>query len=109
MPDAMLMLDAEYSTAYNESQRPPLERAMSFPTKPAALNVLQTPFCGDLRSKKFFMLDAIPTDESEFMDPSGHCWCHHTQQPIGPDGQHAAPDLCGPGRNCYRSALAPLT
>ncbi len=74
--------------------------------KPSELNVLQTPFCGDLRSKKFFMLDSLPVEEADFLDPSGHCWCYHTQMPIGPDGAHAAPHLCGPGRECYRSALA---
>ena len=73
------------------------------------LNVLQTPFCGDLRSKKYFMLDAIPAEESDFLDPSGHCWCYHTQQAIGPDGEHSNPETCRPGRGCYRSALSALT
>ena len=68
-----------------------------------------TPFCGDLRSKKFFMLDAIATDPEQYLDPSGHCWCYHTQQPIGPDRRHALPQLCVPGRACYRSALAEPT
>ncbi len=72
------------------------------PTNP----VPQTPFCGDLRSKKFFMLDTIPSKEEHFYDPSGHCWCFHTQQPIGPDGDQANPELCTPGRRCYRSSLA---
>jgi hypothetical protein len=73
------------------------------------LNVLQTPFCGDLRSKKYFMLDAIPAQEADFLDPSGHCWCYHTQQPIGPDGEHSNPENCRPGRQCYRSGLSTLT
>jgi hypothetical protein len=64
-----------------------------------------TPFCGDLRSKKYFMMDAIPTEAEHFLDPSGHCWCYHTQQPIGPDGHQVAPERCGVGRRCYRSAL----
>jgi hypothetical protein len=64
-----------------------------------------TPFCGDLRSKKYFMMDAIPTEAEHFLDPSGHCWCYHTQQPIGPDGQQVAPERCGAGRRCYRSGL----
>jgi hypothetical protein len=70
--------------------------------------VVHTPFCGDLRSKKYFLLDRIPTQESDFLDGSGHCWCYHTQQPIGPDGQRSAPGVCGPSRTCYRSALAPI-
>ncbi len=65
-----------------------------------------TPFCGDLRSKKYFMLDTIPTEPEQYYDPSGHCWCFHTQQVLGPDGSHVAPEDCTPGRRCYRSALA---
>ena len=68
-----------------------------------------TPFCGDLRSKKYFMLDCLPADESDFLDPSGHCWCYHTQQPIGPDGGHVGPRECTSGRPCYRSALSEPT
>jgi hypothetical protein len=69
----------------------------------------QTAFCGDLRSKKFFMLDTIPTKAEDFYDPSGHCWCYHTQQPIGPDGEQVMPERCGPKRTCYRSALSTPT
>jgi len=72
----------------------------------AMLNVLQTKFCGDLRSKKLYMHDTIPTTAEDFLDPSGHTWCYHTQMPLGPDGAIAVPDQCGPGRKCYRSALA---
>lgn len=71
-----------------------------------SLNILQTRFCGDLRSKRFFLLDAIPTDPEQYYDPSGHCWCYHTQQPIGPDGQAVMPETCDVNRKCYRSALA---
>ena len=69
----------------------------------------ETPFCGELRSKKYFLLDTIPSQASDLLDGSGHCWCHHTQQPIGPDGLHVLPDLCGPGRSCYRSGLSAIT
>jgi len=69
-------------------------------------NVPNTRFCGDLRSKKYFMLDTIATEASHYLDPSGHCWCYHTQQPVGPDGQQVAPEFCGQDRKCYRSALA---
>ena len=71
--------------------------------------VPETRFCGDLRSKKYFMLDTIATEVEHYMDPSGHCWCYHTQQPIGPDGSQVMPEECRPGRKCYRSALAPAT
>jgi hypothetical protein len=72
-------------------------------------NISQTPFCGDLRSKKFYMLDTLPTEPEHFYDPSGHCWCYHTQQPVGPDGRQVMPEKCGPGRQCYRSALTQPT
>jgi hypothetical protein len=67
---------------------------------------IQTRFCGDLRSKKFFMLDTIPSEPEHYYDPSGHCWCFHTQQPIGPDGLQVSPEQCGNDRACYRSAVA---
>jgi hypothetical protein len=64
-----------------------------------------SPFCCDLRSKKYYMLDVLPTEAEHFYDPSGHCWCYHTQQPVGPDGHQVMPEKCTPGRSCYRSAL----
>jgi hypothetical protein len=73
------------------------------------LPVLPTAFCGDLRSKKYFMLDKIATEADDYKDPSGHCWCYHTQQPVGPDGQQVLPESCVPGRKCYRSALSAPT
>ncbi len=78
----------------------------SLPPKTAPLKVLETPFCGDLRSKKYYMSDVIFTDAEDYEDASGHTWCYNTQLPLGPDGRRAAPEFCTPGRNCYRSALA---
>ena len=72
----------------------------------AAASAPQTPFCAQLRSKKYFMLDVLPTDESQYLDDSNYCWCFRTQQVVGPDGSQAAPDQCKPGRACYQSALA---
>ena len=62
-------------------------------------------FCGALRSKKFFMVDGIATDASQYLDASNHCWCRETQQVIGPDGGRVDPNRCVPGRVCYSSAL----
>jgi hypothetical protein len=76
---------------------------MSEPTQP--LPVIQTPFCGDLRSKKFFLRDQIATNADDYLDASGHCWCYHTMQVVGPDGGFVEPVSCVPGRSCYRSAL----
>ena len=66
---------------------------------------IQTPFCSSLRSKKFFMFDALATDSEQYLDASNHCWCRETQQVIGPDGGRATPNRCTPGRSCYTSAL----
>jgi len=70
------------------------------------LPVLQTPFCGELRSKKFYLRDTLPVSEEDFLDSFGHVWCYHTQLPIGPDGVRVHPSECKPDRACYRSALA---
>ncbi len=66
---------------------------------------VQSPFCGDLRSKKFFMLDVLPTEEEQFLDSTNHCWCYQTQQVVGPDGGSVHPGSCQPGRACYVNSL----
>ena len=68
-------------------------------------SVMESAFCGSLRSKKFFMIDVIPTEESQYLDGSNHCWCRETQQAIGPDGGIAQPEHCIAGRSCYSSAF----
>jgi hypothetical protein len=65
----------------------------------------QSAFCSSLRSKKFFMADALPTEASQYLDASNHCWCRVTQQVIGPDGGTVHPDSCVAGRDCYSSAF----
>jgi hypothetical protein len=66
---------------------------------------LVSPFCGSLRSKKFFMSDGLATDASQYLDSTEHCWCRETQLVVGPDGGRARPSRCVPGRSCYSSAL----
>ena len=66
-------------------------------------------FCSSLRSKKFFMIDALPTDASQYLDASNHCWCRITQQVTGPDGGSVEPNSCAPGRDCYTSAFEART
>ena len=72
---------------------------------PSDRAMIQSPFCGSLRSKKFFMLDSLPTQSEDFLDASNHCWCRETQQVIGLDGRRVSPEQCVPGRSCYHSAL----
>lgn len=69
---------------------------------------IESPFCGSLRSKKFFMMDGLATEAAQYLDSSNHCWCRETQRVIGPDGGRVRPDRCVPGRSCYSSALESL-
>ena len=71
----------------------------------AATETLQSTFCGSLRSKKYFMFDAVPTEASQYLDGANHCWCRLTQQVVGPDGGSVYPDACVAGRSCYSSAF----
>ncbi|MBV9850687.1 MAG: hypothetical protein JO250_13520 [Armatimonadetes bacterium] len=67
---------------------------------------LQSPLCRNLRSKKYFFLEALPMSAADMIDLSNHCWCRCTQQVVGPDGDRARPEVCGPGRPCYESHFA---
>jgi len=69
-------------------------------------STVQTPFCGSLRSKKFFMLNVIPAKAEDYIDASGHCWCYDTQQVRGPDDCYVSTERCVPGRSCYKSAFS---
>jgi hypothetical protein len=62
-------------------------------------------FCSSLRSKKFFLIDALPTEASQYLDASNHSWCRVTQQVTGPDGGSVRPESCVAGRDCYSSAF----
>jgi len=64
-----------------------------------------SPFCRELRSKKFYTLTSIPLEADDLLDASRHCWCNITQQPAGPDGNFVQPKKCTPGRSCYKSAF----
>jgi hypothetical protein len=68
--------------------------------------VLNSPMCRELRSKKVFSLETIPMKEADILDMSGHCWCRVTMQPVGPDGEFVQPKDCVPGRGCYKSHFA---
>jgi hypothetical protein len=67
--------------------------------------VPESAFCSSLRSKKFFLIDALPTEASQYLDASNHCWCRETQQVTGPDGGSVRPEACVAGRDCYSSAF----
>ena len=62
----------------------------------------ETPFCGSLRTKKFYFLEGPAHTEDELLDASNDCWCKETQQRIGPDGEPVDAEDCTAGRTCYR-------
>lgn len=64
-----------------------------------------SPYCIDLRSKKAFFLGRQPMTEDDLLDASQHCWCKHTMQAVGPDGDVVRPADCGADRSCFRSIL----
>lgn len=66
---------------------------------------LKSPYCRELRSKRYFFLQRMPVVESDILDSTRSCWCRMTMQVIGPDGARAHPSLCASGRGCYKSAL----
>jgi hypothetical protein len=70
------------------------------------ITAVQSPFCGSLRSKKFFMSDGVATSADDYIDAANHVWCCETQEVIGPDNKRVFPDRCTPGRSCYTSAIA---
>jgi hypothetical protein len=65
--------------------------------------VAQSVFCRELRSKRYYFLEQMPTEEDHILDGSNRCWCRLTMQVIGPDGDMTHPTDCRPGRSCYRS------
>ena len=71
----------------------------------AATTTIQSPFCGSLRSKKFFLLDRLASSADDYLDAANHVWCRETQEVIGPDNRRVEPNACGPDRACYSSAV----
>lgn len=68
--------------------------------------VVESPYCREIRSKRYYFLAAMPTEVSDIRDSSNNCWCGATRQAVGPDGELARPEDCIPGRACYVSLFA---
>jgi hypothetical protein len=66
----------------------------------AGLKVL-TERCGNIRWKGMFV-DA-EWDPTVPRSSDHLCWCLHTQNCLGPDGQVVGEDACNPNRSCYVS------
>jgi hypothetical protein len=61
----------------------------------------QKQLCRRLRYKQMFY-----QSEPEPYVPHGHdnsCWCTHSMNVLGPDGEAADPERCRPGRSCFES------
>ncbi len=72
-------------------------------TDAAASAVQQSPFCRELRSKRYYFLREMPTEPHHLVDGSNRCWCRLTMQSLGPDRELVRPQHCTPERACYRS------
>lgn len=66
-------------------------------------DALFSPFCRELRTKRYYFLDGMATEESQLLDGSNRCWCGRTMQAYGPDGEMVYTADCKPGRSCYKS------
>ena len=73
------------------------------PTELTEKTTVESPFCGSLRSKKFFMMDVLATQAEQYIDASNHCWCRETQRVAGPDGGRVVPERCVPGSDRFAS------
>lgn len=72
-----------------------------------AVETMQSPYCREIRSKRYFFLREMPTEDHHIKDGSNHCWCRLTMKVYGPDGELVQPQDCTAGRTCYRSLFEP--
>ncbi len=77
----------------------PYSRSIDEPAGPVQ------PVCRHLRSKAIFVAGQMepPADIEEM--GSGHCWCNHTQNVLGPDNHSVDRRECNGGRDCYEATL----
>lgn len=73
----------------------------------ASIDAVLGPFCGDLRTKKYYFLGRPARDASELLDASNDCWCARTQMRLGPDDQRVDAEDCRVGRTCFRARGSP--
>lgn len=57
--------------------------------------------CRHLRNKGMY-IEVEPDPEVPSMS-DGFCWCSHTQNCLGPDGEVASHEDCTPDRNCFEA------
>ena len=84
-----------------------MDEVCNEPAAGGAVEVVNSPYCCEIRSKRFFFLREMPTEEHHLKDGSNHCWCRVTMKVYGPDGELTRPSDCVAGRSCYRSLFEP--
>ena len=60
-----------------------------------------SPYCRNLRTKKYFSAPHPPRNAEELLEASGHCWCRVTGHAVGEDGEVCDPVDCIKGRTCF--------
>lgn len=68
-------------------------------------DLVLSPFCIHLQSKKLFFSTGPPMKVDDVLDASRHCWCRRTMQALGPDAEVVDPRDCQAGRSCFESIL----
>ena len=59
--------------------------------------------CACLRTKSMYFEPDERPGRLRRGDDTSVFWCVVTQSPAGPDGDAAEPDLCQPGRSCFKA------
>ena len=67
----------------------------------ASVSSLISPFCRELRTKKYYFLQRPALVPADLLDASNDCWCARTQMRLGPDDGGVDPDCCQAGRACF--------
>ena len=70
----------------------------------ASISSLISPFCSELRSKKYYFQTRPAMVAADVLDASNDCWCARTQMRLGPDDKGVDPDSCQKARTCFRAA-----
>jgi hypothetical protein len=67
---------------------------------------LASPFCADLRSKRYYFLSGPARERADIVDASNDTWCARTALRLGPDDERVDADDCQRGRACFRATLS---
>ena len=74
--------------------------------EPDGLNLVNTDFCRNLRTKLYYFSDEPPATYLAQDTASTGYWCLQTMGNFGPDDGYVCPDACDGNRVCYASTAA---